>query len=282
MTFIPLPKERKDARTLIIEVLKERWPLSAKEVFREISKTNGKVVTYQGIHKALGQLEVEGVVCRSKENKNGFELNENWVSELKEMSDQLHLRKVKKMPSTIVDMVEGESRTFDFKNVAYVEPFFWMIGEVLKVCEMDKQPGSLIFHQSRVWPLTVVSNKEYDVLKKMLDGGDHYLLSASDELMDRFLVDLWKNLGVRCKLGVPCAGKAELVVFKDFIFQAFNNKQVLDWDQMIWDKSTKRGKPDIALLNKIYLEGEIDSKFVFTRNENLANLIRKETIAHFK
>ena len=59
----------------VLEALAAESPLSAKEVWRRASKN--KDCTYQGVHKALRELEGNGVVERSAA---GYSLRRDWLS----------------------------------------------------------------------------------------------------------------------------------------------------------------------------------------------------------
>ena len=66
MTFVPLLKSKKDARALSIDVLKENWPLSAKEIYKQVKNE----LTYQAIHKSLKQLEEDQIIIKKNLNSN--------------------------------------------------------------------------------------------------------------------------------------------------------------------------------------------------------------------
>lgn len=90
----------------VIEVLAAESPLSAKEVWRRASKN--KACTYQGVHKALRELEAEKAVERAQD---GYALNRNWLRGLsEELSEYSAKREAAKPPFTTAK--HGLSSTF--------------------------------------------------------------------------------------------------------------------------------------------------------------------------
>jgi len=63
----------------IIDILSEKWPLNAKQVYHKVQRNLGRDLSYQAIHKALTQLLSEGIV--SKKERNYF-LNPLWLKEI--------------------------------------------------------------------------------------------------------------------------------------------------------------------------------------------------------
>jgi len=73
-----------NTRDAILKMLIAKWPQSTKEIFVELKDAGGFNITYQGVHKILKQLEVEGVV-NSKDRK--YALSVEWVRNLRRWSE---------------------------------------------------------------------------------------------------------------------------------------------------------------------------------------------------
>lgn len=54
----------RDLRDSVLSILTEEWPLSAREIYKRVSKDYKINVTYQGVHKAVRHLEETGLLTR--------------------------------------------------------------------------------------------------------------------------------------------------------------------------------------------------------------------------
>ncbi|VVC03638.1 FIST N domain protein [Candidatus Burarchaeum australiense] len=75
---------RQDAKSIILQILAEEWPLSAKDVYNRLRARHGPHITYQGVHKILGQLVLEDAV--SLENKR-YALRLDWIRGLRKFGE---------------------------------------------------------------------------------------------------------------------------------------------------------------------------------------------------
>jgi len=78
-------QNRQDAKSAIIRTLSEKWPLSAKQIHSAVSKDGGRL-TYQAIHKSLGELLEAGTVSKAN---SGYSLSLDWIVELRKFSEKL-------------------------------------------------------------------------------------------------------------------------------------------------------------------------------------------------
>lgn len=275
MTFLPFLKSKKDTRALVIDVLTKKWPLSAKEIYKQTS--NEANITYQAVHKALKQLEDEKLVVK---NDSVYELNNEWVAQLKELADDINQRKLRGMPKSVTDLNEGESRTITFDSV-FVEPFYWMLKESLKIRSNEKVKAT-VSQQKRIWPLTIISEKENAMFRKLYSKGDHCIIAKSNRFLDHYLKKMWENFGVKCKLGIPCAENCDIQVLEDYVFQIYLPKKIDLGSEILWTLCEKTKIAPIPQINKMILESKLKTKFIVSKNKELAEMIRKNTMMHFK
>ena len=67
---MPLLSGGREAKSLIVGVLSKEFPLTAKQIYSKIAKNAPtSSLTYQAVHKALGQLAEQSVV--GKDEKGG-------------------------------------------------------------------------------------------------------------------------------------------------------------------------------------------------------------------
>ncbi len=191
----------------IIQVLAERWPLSAKEIHREIVK-KGEEISYQAIHKTLLALIDSHVVSRQG---NAFQLNRDWISGIKKYFAELE------------EKYYGTSGKYEFderkvETIWKFTDYSTMSLTLAKLLMSKKLVGKassvgigLLRHG--VFPLDF-SFYDFDLLLKMVGyskGG--YGLIESDTPLDRWVAGQYLKAGMTgVKYGVK-----DLNLKKDFI-----------------------------------------------------------------
>ncbi len=86
--LLSLDPKTKSSKELIIHILGNRWPLTAKEIHHTLLREQGYQSTYQAVHKGLGELEIAGII--QKENKK-FKLNREWIGKSRNYFDSLDI-----------------------------------------------------------------------------------------------------------------------------------------------------------------------------------------------
>jgi len=69
----------RDLRDSVLSILTEEWPLSAREIYKHVSKDYKINVTYQGVHKAVRQMADEGLLVP---REGRYSINLQWVNQL--------------------------------------------------------------------------------------------------------------------------------------------------------------------------------------------------------
>ena len=100
---------RAGIKGLVIAVLSERWPLSARQLHSAIREDFSSSASYQGVHKALETLLGEGIVL-FKDRK--YQLDPGWIRELKLAGETLE-RKYAGMAEPLSYISAGTGVSFD-------------------------------------------------------------------------------------------------------------------------------------------------------------------------
>jgi len=96
--FFPIPGSS-STKEKIIELLSEKWPLTAKKIYRNLLRNYRLSITYQATHKALKELAENGILEKRKE---GYLLNKEWVTKLGDFSEKIkdelaHVNKIREI-----------------------------------------------------------------------------------------------------------------------------------------------------------------------------------------
>ena len=105
-----LGKKSKNVKDIVILILLEKFPQKTKEIHTQLRKNYGLSVTYQGVHKAILQLQDAGILERTPE---GYILQENWIKNIElfiQMYQAHHSKTQDKVLQQVQDLKEGESK----------------------------------------------------------------------------------------------------------------------------------------------------------------------------
>lgn len=271
-----LPVTRKEVKDAVIRVLMAEWPLNAKKVFSEVKKVHDGTSTYQGVHKALKQLESQQIVL---EERRQYTLNPNWVLDLKRFSADLETARIKKRLPSVLELPKYGSASIE-NNGVLVEPYFWMLDQSHRIWSTTG-PVHATFIMRRTWPLIVMDDVKYAQFMDIFKDNDQYAISNFDRFSDRFFSKIWEKLGFKCKLGVDCAKEYETYACGDFVFQVFMPEQA--WKE--WDAHYARLEKDpseVTAGQKVAFEIKTTSRFVVTRNPEFAQQIRGQAKSCFE
>lgn len=86
--LLSLDPKTKSSKELIIHILGNRWPLTAKEIHHALLREQGYQSTYQAVHKGIQELELSGII--QKEGKK-FRLSREWIGKSKSYFDSLDI-----------------------------------------------------------------------------------------------------------------------------------------------------------------------------------------------
>src|SRR3989344_5955197 len=162
---------QKGTKDLIIEILTENWPLSAKEIANGVQKNYPGNITYQAIHKSLGELEGELVISKTDGKYN---LNIEWVMDNK--------KKFEDIESQLTKTSKVENKTTILKHESYHE-----FGRaLLQVFANEMEKGTVrdaCSFQKHLWWTFVLQKDEYYWFKKSGESKSK-IACTGDSLID--------------------------------------------------------------------------------------------------
>lgn len=71
---------------LVIDILTEEWPLSAKGILNRVRRQHAREVSFQGVHKAIKKLHSEEILLKAGRY---YKLNSEWLKRLANFTTQI-------------------------------------------------------------------------------------------------------------------------------------------------------------------------------------------------
>ena len=177
-------------KNLIIQILSEEWPLTAKKIYYRV-KRKGKSVTYQAVFKALTYLVKQRIVDKNNYN---YSLNKKWLSETANFYENIkkrYLENYKDIPSLILKK-PSLVLTFDqLYKMMVVE--LNVLSRLNFLTKKDGYTGYGEFNQLQ-WPFAI-GEKEHDLLLKMFRGYKKmYVVCGNKNTANSLIYDYYKTL----------------------------------------------------------------------------------------
>jgi hypothetical protein len=272
---IPFAKAgEKNTKNLAIFVLKEKHPLSVQEIYDNLRENFEPDITYQAARKSVLSLVEQGIVS-GFEGK--YELNREWISNLKEFSRGLEVDYDPNKPIHLLDIREGETKVVKF-NTIMITPYYWFLDEVYLVSRRRKRKSDFVGYFYGIWPITMVNKEEFEKIKEVFGKYVPHVIDVSNNSFSRDLVGLWKNsFGGEYRLGIDL-GREELLLFEDFVIRKIDVPSTLDKYLQIIIKSTPG---HLGRLYKMVFSMKAPVTFVITRNRRLSEKMRKEYLKKY-
>ena len=192
----------------VIRLLGEKWPLTAKEIHREITH-NEKGLSYQAVHKMLVVMADSHVIAR---NGNAFELSKDWVSGMRKYFSEMD----EKYQGTLgkYEFQAGKEETvWKFTDYSTLAVTIARLLMSKKLVGKENAVGIGVLRHG-MFPLEF-NFYDFDLVVKMVSfNGGGYGLIESDTPLDRWICGQYLKGGFTgAKFGVK-----DLNIQKDLIF----------------------------------------------------------------
>jgi len=278
VTLPQLGLKGSSTKDLIISILSEEWPLSAKEIFARVQKS-GAEVSYQAVHKLLlqfcegGVLEKEGV---------SYQLSKGWISRIKQFATSLEKRYEGKDAFLSELSTFRGSFEFTFNNVTDFS--LGMAAMLLSErCAKSKGTCRLAVLRHGWWPLTFQFD-QFLLLRKIVKlHSAPYCIIRKDSPFARWLNKQYNLIGFNSKIvdGLKDYND-DIAIIGSLIVQVNYSKET----KKVIDELYAR-TPGLTALFKEYVvstfpQKKVEINFKVSENSSLAATLGKHYLKVWK
>src|SRR3989338_258087 len=217
-TQIPFKSPSKpNVKDLIIQALSEEWPLTAKQIYIKIRNKTPTPITYQGVHKAVKQLEESGVLKRAD---NKYRVDLEWLKSIRAFSELVQ----RKYMNNVSGDSSPDKMSFVFDTVAEAEDFL-----IDLAMQLQPKPDSVLYLcWVHFWVPLFLNRKTYKKMLELLQGIPSYAVTPSDTPIDRWCSDYWGSHGLtNKKLGVDIRTDCSFLVLDDIVIQIYYPREIV-------------------------------------------------------
>ncbi|MEK6925772.1 MAG: hypothetical protein AABW50_00690 [Nanoarchaeota archaeon] len=248
----------------IIELISGEWPLSAKKIYKILVRNYKLSITYQGIHKSLGELLESKILEKRKE---GYLLNKDWVQEIGEFSERV--KNDLESGNIRRDVKTFHKLTFD-KHSDFIKFHMNLVRETF----MKEKKVDMAFYFRHVPYPNVLPNDEIEKLKPVMSKIKWKIFSNHSTNLDKWCAKYWKKLGVQVKVGQDIPTNTMLILLNDYITSVYLSKEAIKkWDSIFSIKSLQNA--DINKMTETLIEKRYKSVVTIIKDKELASLLRQ-------
>jgi len=258
-------------RGAILRALSGEWPLSAKEVFNRVKKESKELVSYQAVHKCLGDLVSSKIL---EKNEKGYLLSLAWIDSNESQFSALHAA----YTNDFIKSIEG--KTLEFDTLYAVDKF--LIQALNSFLPLLPKKPALCLHWNHMWLPLFMSREDYASVKGLAAVTTSFALIRGNNPIDKWCRDFWVERGMKVELGADAASTFDLVVLNDFVLQVFYPLEIKQRLNEIYSKTQKVSDLDLDDFFKSVFEQKTRILVKATRDPTLAEELRRQTMSFFK
>ena len=260
----------------IIRLLDEKWPLTTKEIHKEIIK-GGTEITYQGVHKIILALIDANILTKSG---NAFELSAVWISGMKKYFAEME----EKHQGTLgkYEFLPGKDETIwkftDFSTMVLTLAKIFMGKKLVG----KASPIGIGILRHGFFPLDF-SFYDFDLLLKMIsynNGG--YAVIEKDTPFDRWITSQYMKAGfLGTKYGVKELNlKKDLVIHGEHYVEITYSQDTLEFlDKFFEETKGLEGLYQNFLKKRTH--GKLDITVKITHNPELAQFMKNQMVEKY-
>ena len=184
--------KRQLVKELIVEILGNEFPLSAKKIYNYITKKYGKQLTYHAVYKAINALLDSRVISK---RETQYSLNKEYINRICDFANRVSVLYGQERPELIKEFPK-EKFSIRILNSQYEMGLF-----VLNILNECRKNEVIAIAWPTIWPpMTNVPEVEKLIKSIYSKTNETYALSGKNGLLDRLFARKWEKLGMSQKL----------------------------------------------------------------------------------
>jgi hypothetical protein len=204
-----------NTRGMIIEILTEEFPLSAKKIYNQIKKT-GRSVTYHAVYDRISEMVKEGVLVK---RDFGYHISSKWIEKVSDVINKINIQYAKKLETGPLAHAEsiGHVKHLTFKSLKSYHKF--LLGFKKKFTEetVKKGDNKICWITDHSW-WTILHMGDYaDLFRNMKKTGtNHYMLIRGNTPIDKSVGKFLRDSGLKnTKIGFKDGEKTIIGIYGD-------------------------------------------------------------------
>lgn len=272
--------KEKSTKDLVISLLVDEYPLSAKQITNKIKSKFGVSVTFQGVYKAINQLITDGVL--SKEGKN-LQISKDWIINAKLFLDSLQTKYFEETKAISKSAIGEDIQVYYFDNLIALDKFW---NNILEIWFKDPnlRDEFLTQQSGHTWYVLGQLEEETAILNSIKEKNlKFYILNDGNTFLDK-----WSGRYYRGQKFVYTINKSRkkipknhyFIIYSDYIMESVYPDDLTKELDKIYDSVKEITDLNLNELIKV-LRKKTQLKITIMKNPILAKRLRKDILKHF-
>jgi len=253
-------------RNMILAILSDGQQRSVRKILSQLQAVYGKKVTYQAVHKIIGQLCREGVLSRFGKE---YQINKGWLTGLCSFVCKIG-------SSEGIPKVENTANVLRFKNIMEADNFMIKLEKEFAHTTMKKGKICIQYRHSW-WPL-VYAKGDYIVDIKSAPN-KLYGLCRGDTPTDKWCADFYRKIGMKVKTGVDLSSSNS--VFGDITVEVFVPPSISKQIDKIFKSVKDPADFDTYSFIQNILKKKVDIYAIVIKSKTISERVRERVLERF-
>ncbi|MFA5931374.1 MAG: hypothetical protein WC821_03615 [archaeon] len=254
---------KESVKGCVFFVLANQWPLSAKGVFLNVSKSLSKAVSYQAVHKILTEFECEGVITKES---GKYMLNIGFV----DSQAEFYLTLKNNLAKGKVILPVGKELIFE--TIYDSDKFLVGLGIALS----PSKDEFIAMQWTHFWVPLFVDKEVYKSMKDLIVSSNFYSVTSGESEIDKWCAKFWDDLGIKEKTGVKLGFDISLFIYKDLIVQVFYPAEIRAELDKVYNSTKDPSKLNVKEFFKTVFEKKTRISVLVSRNEFVAKELAEQ------
>lgn len=276
----PISLAEDKVKSLIINILSNEWPLTAKKIYSRV-KSEGKNVSYQAVFKALQQLVAKSVV---EKKEMDYSLDKTWLEKTANFYGEVSKTYSGEHADISSQILKSFHLTLKYKTMYQT----WMaaLNSINKLSFLTKQDNYTGFATCDHLPWAfALGDKDHakliEVFKKIKKMYVVYgYKNAANTLLAKYYHSLNKNAHFIFVKG--CADGGGIVVGGNYLSQTIVDPRFVKSLDRIYSKLRKFDNVTLNTFCNDLFTKKVDITILITRNPELAKVQKKRILSYFR
>lgn len=275
LTLPQFNKEKLSTRDMVVSVLSSDSPLTAKKTYNKIVKDFSANLTYQAVFLSLKELSKHGILAR---NPDGYSINPEWVSKLREFSTSLEEQQVNDSTFAI-DGYKTMARVYGTSEFDSLLKYNEYLTSTYAAFTPKLSDSDYILYITPIvwWP---VNNISCDAVYQKIRKDRSFTIFGNNNALGKVCISCRQAQGLNARAGVPILENGEIHVLGDTIIQTQFQGDIMKTISEYLDKSKKLERyHSFQFLEILKSNAKIQTRI--SRNPQLARVITNYALSFF-
>ena len=268
----------KTAKDLVVSLLADEYPLSAKQITNKIKSKFNVSVTFQGVYKAINQLIENGVLIKEKKN---IQINKDWITNAKAFVDSLQKKYFEETKASSESAIGEDIQVYYFDNLISLDKFW---NKILENLFKNNSIGDeyLTQQSGHIWYVLGQLEEESAILHIIKEKKlKFYTISTGNTFLDKWSGRYYESQNFFYSTNKKKSPNNHyFIIYGDYIMESIYPEELSDELDKVYDHVNEITDLNLSELIHV-LRKKAQLKITVMKNAILAQRLRKDILKHF-